>query len=94
MTTPDSQPAPILAPTYDIFLRAGGEMSPRLGDLAAVAPSLGAQSFAQEVMRPRPGFLGLDLAPDVARQVLARLVEVGAVGEVIDAAYRTPQITV
>lgn len=97
MNAPDTQQTPFSAEAasrFDLFLRAGCDTPPLVSDLLAAAPSLGAPTFEQAVMRPRPGFLGLDLAHAVAQQALARLEQVGAIGEVIDAAYRTPRISI
>jgi hypothetical protein len=87
---------------YDIYLTTVCLTSPDIGDLREAIPALNGHDLQTKLMPypppqekhpPKPGFLGLNLAETLARELFARLAAAGAHGEVLLAAYREPQIT-
>lgn len=94
---------------YDLYLHYACHAQPELTDLLTRIPALRtpaleeklrsypASSAGQMPQRhpPRPGFLGLNLEKELARELCLRLNKepVRAQGEIILAAYREPRIS-
>jgi hypothetical protein len=77
---------------FDLFLNAGCATFPAVADLVPSVPALARPEVQIALTQPRPGWLGVDAPRPLAELLLARLRAVGARGEVVEAAYRTPAL--
>lgn len=93
---------------YDLYLHHACRAQPELTDLLTLIPALRTPALEEKLRAypppsagqlqrhpPRPGFLGLNLEEELARELCHRLNQdpVRAQGEIILAAYREPGIS-
>lgn len=78
---------------YDIYLYTGCDRQPTATDLGQHSQALELSSIQSRLREKEPGFLDLQLAPDVAQALATQLRVLGARGYALPAAYRWPLVT-
>lgn len=79
---------------FDVYLSAGCRTLPDLHEFVQQAPLLEDPRFHEKVLSRHPGFLGVDLAEQEARRLLALLKSAKARGQVVPSAYRSPKVLI
>ncbi len=79
---------------YDVYLFTGVSTGAVLAELVFSVPELNNSALQERIQRPAPGFLQLDLDAERVVSLLRGLRAAKAVGYIVPAAYRQPEISV